>query len=166
MNKQLELEAEDYLLGKRQGNVPTSFEDVKNIFIAEATSNAAKEYWYEKFKKEKLKLEVKKYIIIKADINDGDYVSEKTLISDEEIVRVKEILTKMPKTIYEGEEFPEIRYETKELGNDDRKNSNYNHITYEEKQFLNEFLPIGDANCPGIHTIVGVEIVQELEKLL
>jgi len=61
MNKQLELEAEDYLLGKRQGNVPTSFEDVKNIFIAEATSNAAKEYWYEQFEKQKLEFAIEQF---------------------------------------------------------------------------------------------------------
>ena len=110
---------------------------------------------------------MQKYIVIEADINDGDYVTEKTKVTDEEIVKLKEILAKMPRQkTHKGEELPEIRYETREIGNDDKENSNYQHITYEEKQFLSKFLPSGDYNYSGIHTIENVEIVQELEKLL
>ena len=101
-----------------------------------------------------------KYIVITADINDGDYVTEKTEVTDEEIIRLKEILAKMPK------DYESIRYETRELGNDDEENSDYQHITYEEKQFLSKFLPSGDYNYSGIHTIKNVDIVQHLEKLL
>jgi len=108
-----------------------------------------------------------KYIVIEADINDGDYVTEKTLVTDEEIIKIKEILGKMPKQKdHKGNELPEIRYETKEIGDDDKENSNYNYISYEEKQFLNKFLPLGDHGYPGIHTIEYVQIVQELENLL
>lgn len=110
---------------------------------------------------------MQKYIVIEADINDGDYVTEKTKVTDEEIIKIKEILAKMPKQKdYKGEQLPEIKYETREIGNDDKKNSNYQHITYEEKQFLSKFLPSGDYNYSGIHTIENVEIVQELEKIL
>lgn len=110
---------------------------------------------------------MQKYIVIEADINDGDYVTEKTVITDEEIIKIKEILGKMPKQKnHKGEDLPEIRYETREIGDDDKENSDYDYITYEEKQFLNKFLPSGDYNYAGIHTIENVHIVQELEKLI
>ena len=110
---------------------------------------------------------MQKYIVIEADINDGDYVTEKTKVTDEEIIKIKEILAKMPRQQnYKGEQLPKISYETREIGDDDKEDSNYQHITYEEKQFLGKFLPSGDYNYFGIHTINNVEIVQELEKLL
>lgn len=110
---------------------------------------------------------MKKYIVIEADINDGDYVTQKTEVTDEQIIKIKEILAKMPRSQnHKGEEIQEIKYETRELGNDDKEHSDYQHITYEEKLFLGEFLPYGDYNYCGIHTIENIEIVQELEKLL
>lgn len=110
---------------------------------------------------------MKKYIVIEADTNDCDYVTDKKEITDEEIIKIKEILAKMPRQKnYKGEELSKIRYETREIGNDDKKDSDYQYITYEEKVFLSNFLPSGDPNYPGIHTIVNVDIFQELEKIL
>lgn len=110
---------------------------------------------------------MQKYIIIEADINDGDYVTEKTKVTDEEIIKIKDILAKMPRQLdHKGNQLSEIRYETGEMGTDDEENSDYQHINYEEKQFLNQFLPTGDYNYSGIHTIENVTIVQELEILL
>lgn len=94
-------------------------------------------------------------------------LQKKTEITNEEILKVKEILAKMPrKKNHKGEKLPQIRYETREIGNDDKENSDYQYITYEEKQFLNKFLPSGDYNYLGIHTIKNVSIVQEIETLL
>lgn len=101
-----------------------------------------------------------KYIIIKADINDADYVTEKTKITEEEIIKIKQILDKMPNN---GNS---IDYKTGELGNDDEDDSEYNYITNEEKNFLSKFLPSGEYNYSGIHTIESVEIVEVKEKLL
>ena len=110
---------------------------------------------------------MKKYIVIEADVNDGDYVTEKKEITDDQIIKIKEILAKMPKEKdFKGKELSSIRYETRELGDDDKKDSDYNCITNEEKAFLSEFLPSGDYNYPGIHTIESVEIVQEIESLI
>lgn len=107
---------------------------------------------------------MKKYIVIKADINDGDYSTEETEVTDEQIIKLKEILAKMPRQKnYKGEE---IRYETREIGNDDKEDSDYQYITYEEKKFLSKFLPSGDYNYSGIHTIESIRIVQEVETLL
>lgn len=112
-------------------------------------------------------LKMKKYIVIEADINDGDYVTEKTEITDEQIIKIKEVLAKMPKVKdYKGNYLSSIRYETRDMGNDDKKDSDYQHISNEEKEFLTKFLPSGDYNYSGIHTIETVEIVQELEKLI
>lgn len=110
---------------------------------------------------------MKQYIVIEADINDGDYVIEKTEITEEEIVKVEEIISKMPRQKdYTGNEQKCIRYETREIGNDDRDDSAYNYITNEEKRFLAKFLPSGDYNYAGIHTIENIDIVSESKKLL
>jgi len=110
---------------------------------------------------------MKKYIVIEADINDGDYSTEETEVTDEQIIKLKEILAKMPRQKnYKGKELPEIRYETREIGNDDKEDSDYQYITYEEKKFLSKFLPSGDYNYSGIHTIESIRIVQEVETLL
>ena len=110
---------------------------------------------------------MEKYIVIEADINDGDYVTKQTLITDEQIIKIKEILGKMPKQKdYKGNTLKNIRYETREVGNDDKENSDYQCITNEEKDFLRKFLPSGDYNFYGIHTIESVEIMQKLETLL
>jgi hypothetical protein len=101
-----------------------------------------------------------KYIAIEGDYNDGDYTTEISEITDEQIIKIKEILAKMPI------ERECIRYETRDIGNDDQKDSNYDFITYEEKRFLSEFLPSGDSNYPGIHTIESVDIFEKLEKIL
>jgi hypothetical protein len=108
---------------------------------------------------------MKKYIIIKADTNDGDYVIEKTIISDEDLVKLKEILSKMPRQKHwEGGFLKSMRYETREIGNDDKKDSEYNYITNEEKEFLNDYLPSGDKNYSGIHTIEDVELLEVVNE--
>jgi len=101
-----------------------------------------------------------KFVVIEGDYNDGDYSLEKNPITEEELIRLKEIVSKMPK---EGEY---ILYETREHGDDDKPGSNYDFITDEEKDFLSKFLPDGDSNYPGIHTIESIFIMEELEVLL
>lgn len=102
-------------------------------------------------------------VIIKADYNDGDYDMCKTEINEEDLIKLKSILDKMPKsTGY----YTRIRYETQEIGDDDKHNSKYQYITPEEKDFLGEYLPLGDPSYSGIHTIESVEVVEIIEKLL
>lgn len=101
-----------------------------------------------------------KFILITGDYNDGDYTTKETPISDEEIVKIKEIIRKMPK------DHSCIRYETREIGNDDKEDSDYSYISNEEKLFLERFLPTGDPNYTGIHTIESIEIIKKLEKIL
>ena len=55
-NKELELEAEKYRKNFIEGNI-----NINDIFIAGATSNAAKEYWYEQFEKQKLEFAIEHF---------------------------------------------------------------------------------------------------------
>lgn len=109
----------------------------------------------------------KTFVVITADTNDGDYVTKSTEISEEDTLKLKEILAKMPRaqSLFANRS-PKLRYETCELGNDDKKDSDYTHISNEEKEFLTMFIPSGDENYPGIHTITEVNIVTLVEKLL
>jgi hypothetical protein len=70
------------------------------------------------------------FITITADHNDGNYLTEKLPITPEQLTKIKSILSKMPKNSDN-----EIEYETRELGDDDKEFSNYNYITFEEKEF-------------------------------
>lgn len=103
---------------------------------------------------------MKQFVVIKADNNDADYVYSSNIIGLKESKKLKEILDKMPKN-----SSGEIPYETQEIGNDD-KSSNYSYITQKEKDFLGSYLPFGDPNYGGIHTICEVQIMQELIKIV
>jgi hypothetical protein len=59
-----------------------------------------------------------------------------------------------------------IRYETQEVGGDDTEDTGYDYITIEEKEFLAEYLPNGDPDYSGIHTIEDIVIFEFSEKLL
>ena len=107
-----------------------------------------------------------KYIIIKADTNDGDYVTEVSLITDEQIEKIRPVIEAIKSFVpskehghnwptgemayYEGT--PEIIYQDK-LGR---------HLI----NLFNDFVPEGDPNYPGIYTIESVKIVELIETLL
>lgn len=97
---------------------------------------------------------MKKYIIIKADTNDGDYVTEKTLISDEEVEKVKYILSKMDTT-------HKIRWETLDQANS-KVWEQHPELTEEEAEFLYEFVPSGEY---GVHTIESIEIIEVVNEI-
>lgn len=105
-----------------------------------------------------------KLIVITVDTNDGDFVTHCVEITDSEIKLVKDILNKMPRMKnWLNEEISCIRYETCEMGFDDKSNSEYTFISSEEKKLLSKFLPRGEYR---IQTIESVEIVESIEKLL
>lgn len=107
---------------------------------------------------------MKKFVQITGDYNDGDYDIELTEISDEDIESLKTIISKMPHT---GDKlYQSIPYETREIGNDDKSDELYPHITQSDKDFLKRFLPIGESNYQGIHTITEIKIFNQLEILL
>lgn len=55
--KELELEAEKYYKENVEGE-PLTYETPIHCFIAGATSDAAKQYWYKQFKKQKLEFAI------------------------------------------------------------------------------------------------------------
>lgn len=89
------------------------------------------------------------------------FTEKLTLVTDSEYLKLKEIISKMPKT----EDRNSISYGTKDLGSDDTETSDYNYITYEEKQFLGQYLPIGDSWLEGIISIEGISLLSLEETL-
>lgn len=106
---------------------------------------------------------MQKYVVIEVDCNDADNCSRKTALTDEQILKLKGIINKMPKK--SRGDYEVIQYKTGEFGGDNLVNeySDYHYLTDEEKYFLNEFLPRTEY---GFHTILDVVILQELESFL
>lgn len=101
---------------------------------------------------------MKKYIIITADTNDADYVTEVNEITDEQIKDIKPVIEAIKNAPNRH------NYETQELVCDNGASKLYRHL--DGFKVFNEFVPYGDDNYPGIHTIKSIQIVQQLEKLL
>lgn len=102
---------------------------------------------------------MKQYCIIVGDTNDADYITEKTEITDEEILELKWILSR----IGSGDSNWNTRYE---LDENDAATIKYKDIfTNEQFTLMNKFVPSAEY---GIHTIESVEIllVQKEYKLL
>jgi len=57
MDKEFELEAEKYYKENVEGE-PLTYETPIHCFIAGATSDAAKQYWYNQFEKQKLEFAI------------------------------------------------------------------------------------------------------------
>jgi hypothetical protein len=99
-----------------------------------------------------------KYVIITGDSNDGDYVTEVTKITDKQLSKLRKIVEKMPSSA-------SIPYTTHERGDDHLNDSDYDYLSNSEKEFLDKFLPEGDPNCRGIHSIESIRIVEKIEDL-
>lgn len=81
---------------------------------------------------------MKKYIEIEGDYNDGDYTKRTTLVSDEEIAKLKPIIRKI-KT-YHGK----VKFYNKDI--DDEK-----------LDFLEQYLPKHEGE--DVHTIESIKII-------
>lgn len=95
-----------------------------------------------------------KYILIKADYNDGDYVTSKHEITDEQIELIKPVI----KVIKDNDgNYP--------IGDMSDSSNNaelfYGHI--EGFDLFEELVPYGEY---GIHTIESIEIITIVESLL
>lgn len=108
-------------------------------------------------------MEMERFLLIKADTNDGDYISEKSKISDVNLEKVREIVKALRESNKVGQGYRRrIRWETGECGNP-YEYATKGILTMDEIEFFNDFLPHGEH---GIHTIESIEIVYQGEKLL
>ncbi len=92
---------------------------------------------------------VKQYCIIEADTNDGDYVTKKREIKDEDIAKLKVILKKVKK------QGGTISWETLDIASEELVEQ-HPELTEEECEFLDDYCPSGDN---GIHTIESIDIL-------
>ena|SRR6185312_9071057 len=110
-----------------------------------------------------------KYIILEADVNDADFITEVTMIDDQGISKLKEIIQKLLPYRSKVRYDKGIEYRNGDFadeGNTSEFYINNGILTQEEVNFLEELLPYGDDNCPGIHTISKVQVFEKLEDIL
>ena len=101
-------------------------------------------------------------ISITVDTNDADYATETTHIEAEDISKLKNIISKMPRDSRYGN-INRIEYRTEECGDDDLQDSSYDFITNEEKVFLNDYFPSTEY---GFHHITDITISKLIETIL
>lgn len=99
---------------------------------------------------------MEKYIIIEADTNDGDYVTKVSEITDEQIELIKPVIEAILKN--------DKLYETEQLIDEHNAEELYGHL--EGFETFAKFVPHGDPNYLGVHTIESVMIVSKIEKLI
>jgi hypothetical protein len=92
-----------------------------------------------------------KYIIIEADTNDGDYITERSVITDEQIKLILPIIEEIEKN--------NGQYGKGEVGYDFDAEENYGHL--ENFELFDEFAPYGEY---GIHTIESIEILEVINE--
>lgn len=107
-----------------------------------------------------------KYIVIKADENDADYITEVSQITDEQIEKIRPVIQALKE--FEQTEEQWHNWPTGEGANELHNPS----LIYEDKLSIHQinlfdsFVPEGDHNYPGIHTIKSVKIMELVEELL
>jgi len=115
---------------------------------------------------------MKKFIVIKADTNDADYIYGKEPITDEEIEAIKPVIEQLKarkeKLLEDwAKNYNEWshNWETGEhtfTRNPTEMYVNTGLLTQEQVDLFDRFVPYGEY---GVHTIESVEIVHEGEKL-
>lgn len=117
---------------------------------------------------------MKKYLVIKADTNDADYITQETLITDDsQIDKYRKVFEAIknfkPYKILKGglpfehdHNFPVDEMCRKDLGAKSAKEM-YGHLVDDWEKFM-ELIPVGEY---GIHTIKSARIiVVESEEVL
>lgn len=114
---------------------------------------------------------MKKYIIIKADTNDADYITSKNEITEEQIILIKPVIEQLQIRKNKLEEdrlknWNEWRHnwETSEYGRLGTPTKMYVEtglLTQDQVDLFEEFTPYGED---GIHTIESVEILEVSEE--
>lgn len=93
---------------------------------------------------------MKKYIIINADYNDGDYVTEKSLITDEELILIQPIIDGLKEN--DGD------FTTLDQGDSGEEQFG----KFEGFDTFYNFIPSAEY---GIHTIESIEILEVINEI-
>jgi hypothetical protein len=107
---------------------------------------------------------MKKYIIIKADTNDADYVQKKSLITDkqieEEVLPIVKAIKDFNKMHQRGS--GEYNWPNSEYRNETVEETYKDILTEEQIGIFDNYVPRGEY---GIHTIESIEILTVVEEL-
>lgn len=102
---------------------------------------------------------MKLYVEIKADTNDGDYITEKTDITDDK--ETLALINRVIKAINEitgNKRRPFHNWCTSDYGRGERPNIMYaNKLSPEEIEEFSDLCPYGEY---GIHTIVSIKLIE------
>jgi hypothetical protein len=114
---------------------------------------------------------MQKYIIIKADCNDADYVTKMSPISDEGIGFILPVIEAIKTTNINNNHDHKQRnnWGTGDVGDRDSYTQRYVEtgiLTQEQADTFDEYVPYGDENYPGVHTIESIQIINIIEELL
>lgn len=97
---------------------------------------------------------MKKYIYIKADTNDGDYISTITLIKEEDLKQLMPVIEAI-KANSRSHNWGVGEYADTQL------EEQYPNINFKLLEWFNEYVPYGEY---GVHTIETIEIYEVTSK--
>lgn len=106
---------------------------------------------------------MKNILVVTADTNDGDYITENHVISDEDLTEFISILKKLLRqTDYHGNETKFIEWETGDIGETYVTLVEDGIITQEESNFFYDYIPSGEH---GVHTITNIKVLKVTEEI-
>lgn len=117
-------------------------------------------------------MEAKRFLLVKADENDADYVTEKRSISDDSLEKVREIINALKEGSKKVDRDGRTRIERIAWGTGDcRADDNDPYLLYalkglltiDEIEWFDQWLPHREH---GIHTIESIEVIYQGERLL
>lgn len=102
---------------------------------------------------------MKKYIVIEADINDADYITEFSVITDEDLNLLRPVI-EVIKNCKQRPNWPDSDY-----SNESPYELYEDVLTKEQIDLMRDYIPHGEN---GIHTIESIKVltVSEEENLL
>lgn len=108
---------------------------------------------------------MKKLLYISADTNDGDYVSLKTPITEEELEKILPVIAVLKEKKEKNRGWASHNWVTLDCARsaqDYPENMYFGLLTPEQIEMFQEYVPYGQY---GTHTIVEISIIEGLERL-
>ncbi len=116
-------------------------------------------------------MEKKYYASFKCDINDADFITEIVELDENEVKTLKHIISKLLPYRSTTRWDKGIPFQTQDMVNSrDPRDGNFyinqNVLNQEQVDFMEDCLPYGDGNYPGIHTISSIVLFEKVEDIL